>query len=163
VIDTSEFRSIMAEYPTGVTIVTSSQRGGKPVGMSVNSFTSLSLSPPLVLICVGVESATWPVIRDSGGFAVNVLSAGHGDVCRRFSRKGIDRFDGLTLRRGANGAPLLSDISSVAIECTIDREVPGGDHLIVTGAVTGLHRFGERDPLLFFRGGFAGEARGEER
>jgi flavin reductase (DIM6/NTAB) family NADH-FMN oxidoreductase RutF len=162
VIDNSEFRSIMAEYPTGVTIVTSCREDGEPVGMSVNSFTSLSLSPPLVLMCVGLESATWPVIRDSGAFAVNVLAAGHGDVCRRFSRKGVDRFEGLLLRRGTNGAPLLTEISSVAIECSIDQEVPGGDHLIITGAVTSLHRFGERDPLLFFRGGFSGE-KGEER
>ncbi|MCI0543618.1 MAG: flavin reductase family protein [Actinobacteria bacterium] len=144
----------MAEYPTGVTIVTSTDRNGGPVGLSVNSFTSLSLDPPLVLICVGRESNTWPMIRGSRLFAVNVLADGHGDVCRRFASRGIDRFADLDVVLGRNGAPLLPDVSSFALECSLDQVMPGGDHEIATGLVTALHRFEAARPLLFFRGEF---------
>jgi 3-hydroxy-9,10-secoandrosta-1,3,5(10)-triene-9,17-dione monooxygenase reductase component len=149
-IDPEQFRLVLGHLPTGVTVVTA-QRPDGPVGMSANSVTSVSLEPPLVLFCPAKSSETWPKIRASGRFCVNVFAAHHGEISERFSRRGVDRFAGVAWHSRPSG-PALDD--AVAwIECTIYAEHEAGDHLIVVGAVEHLEvREGEASPLVFFRG-----------
>jgi 3-hydroxy-9,10-secoandrosta-1,3,5(10)-triene-9,17-dione monooxygenase reductase component len=149
-IDGERFRNVLGHLPTGVTVVTAYHRDG-PAGMSSNSVTSLSLEPPLVLFCPAKTSTTWPRIRESGAFCVNVFAAHHEEASRRFARTGVDRFEGVSWHDRPAG-PALDD--AVAwIDCRIDAEYPGGDHVIVVGAVQQLEvRDGEVAPLVFFRG-----------
>ena len=140
-IDAERFRQVLGHLPTGVTVVTAHHPEG-PVAMSANSVTSVSLAPPLILFCPAKSSTSWPKIRESARFCVNVFAAHHEEASRRFAARGVDRFAG----------PALDD--AVAwIECTISAEHDAGDHLIVVGAVDQLDmREGEADPLVFFRG-----------
>ena len=147
------FREVLGHYPTGVAVVTA-MTGDGPVGMAVNSFTSVSLTPPLVLFCPAATSTTWPVLRRSGVVAVNVLSADQESVSRLFARRDVDRFAEIGWVPGANGAPLLADALGW-LECTLGDEHPAGDHTIVLAGVDriGLHK--EFDaPLVFFRGAY---------
>lgn len=145
----------MGSYATGVTVVTSKNGNAEPVGMAVNSFTSVSLTPPLVLICPGKKSETWPSIREVCSFAVNILAAGQEELCRQFAQKGLNRFEDVEYVDGANGSPLLTSASTAALECSIDDEIDAGDHTVVIATVTSLHRFGDTPPLIFFRGSFS--------
>ena len=146
------YRRVLGHLPTGVTVITALD-DGEPVGMSSNSFTSVSLHPPLVLFCPAKGSLTWPRIHASGSFAVNVFAAHHEQAARRFSQRGIDRFEGVSWHARPAG-PALDD-ALAWIECTIDAEHDAGDHLIVVGAVRALEvREGETKPLVFFRGGY---------
>ena len=150
--DDKQFRNVLGHFATGVTIITAID-GEEPVGMAANSFTSLSLDPPLILFCPAKSSTTWPPIRDSGRFCINVFAAHHEEMSRRFSARGVDRFAGVAWHdRGAG--PALDD--AVAwIECTIDAIHEGGDHLIVVGAVDALEiREANVEPLVFFRGSY---------
>jgi flavin reductase (DIM6/NTAB) family NADH-FMN oxidoreductase RutF len=160
-IDSGRFREVLGHLPTGVTVVTAYHRD-EPVGMSSNSVTSVSLEPPLILFCPARTSKTWPRIRAAGSFCVNVFAAHHEEISRQFSRLGVDRFAGVGWHRRPSG-PAIDD--AVAwIECTLDAEHPGGDHVIVVGAVHHLEvREGEVEPLVFFRGqygSFSGNERG---
>jgi 3-hydroxy-9,10-secoandrosta-1,3,5(10)-triene-9,17-dione monooxygenase reductase component len=158
-IDGERFRNVLGHLPTGVTVVTAHYRGG-PVGMSSNSVTSVSLDPPLILFCPSRTSKTWPKIHESGSFCVNIFAAHQEEVSRQFSRVGVDRFAGVSWHERVSGPAL--DEAVAWIECAIDAEYPGGDHLIVVGAVSRLEvREGEVEPLVFFRGrygSFSGQA-----
>jgi 3-hydroxy-9,10-secoandrosta-1,3,5(10)-triene-9,17-dione monooxygenase reductase component len=147
------FRHVLGHYPTGVAVITAQTPDG-PVGMSMNSFTSLSLHPPLVLFCPAESSRTWPLLRRSGAIAINVLSAGQEAVSRAFATRGADRFAGLAWTLGSNGAPLLDDALGW-LECTVRAEYPAGDHLVVIAGIDlmGVH---EQivDPLVFFKGAY---------
>ena len=149
-IDSECFRNVLGHLPTGVTVITAHHRDG-PVGMSSNSFTSVSLDPPLILFCPAKSSTSWPKIRESGRFCVNVFAAHHGEASRRFAAQGVDRFEGIAWHPRPSG-PALDD--AVAwIECTIDAVHEAGDHWIVVGAVDQLETLeGETNPLVFFRG-----------
>ena len=144
------FRQVLGYLPTGVTVVTAHHPDG-PVAMSANSVTSVSLDPPLILFCPAKSSTTWPKIRQSGRFCVNVFAAHHEEYSRRFAARGVDRFAGVAWHERPAG-PALDD--AVAwVECTIDAVYPAGDHLIVVGAVDELDvRADADDPLVFFRG-----------
>jgi 3-hydroxy-9,10-secoandrosta-1,3,5(10)-triene-9,17-dione monooxygenase reductase component len=146
----ARFRQVLGYLPTGVTVVTAHHRDG-PVAMSANSVTSVSLDPPLILFCPAKSSTTWPKIRDSGRFCVNVFAAHHEEYSRRFAARGVDRFAGVAWHERPAG-PALDD-ALAWVECTIDAVYPAGDHLIVVGAVDGLDvRANADDPLVFFRG-----------
>ena len=149
-IDPARFRRVLGQLPTGVTVVTAHHPDG-PVAMSANSVTSVSLDPPLILFCPAKSSTSWPKIRASGRFCVNVFAAHHAEAARRFAAQGVDRFAGIAWHPRPSG-PALDD--AVAwIECTNDAEHEAGDHLIVVGAVDEVDiRDGEADPLVFFRG-----------
>ena len=153
-IEPDQYRLVLGHLPTGVTVVTANGAGG-PVGMSANSVTSVSLDPPLILFCPAMTSTTWPPIRDSGRFCINVFAAHHEEMSRRFSARGVDRFAGVAWHERAAG-PALDD--AVAwIECTIDAVHPGGDHLIVVGEVTSLALGDDTDdPLLSYEGRYRG-------
>jgi 3-hydroxy-9,10-secoandrosta-1,3,5(10)-triene-9,17-dione monooxygenase reductase component len=147
-----DLRRVAGTFPTGVTILTAASAGG-PVGMAANSFTSLSLDPPLVLVCVGHSSSTWPLIEQTGEFCVNILAAGQEHLARRFALKGADRFVDVGFGDSPNGSPLL-DGALGFIDCSIERMVEGGDHLVVIGAVTDLGVLRDGPPLVFHRSGF---------
>ena len=147
-IGPDEFRRVLGQLPTGVTVLTAFA-GGSPVGMAANSVTSVSLDPPLLLACPARTSETWPLLREAGRFCVNVLGASHGELARRFSRRGIDRFDGVEWTP-RNAGPALPD--AVAwIECALRSEHDAGDHTIALADVLALEA-GEGEPLVFSRG-----------
>jgi 3-hydroxy-9,10-secoandrosta-1,3,5(10)-triene-9,17-dione monooxygenase reductase component len=150
--DSSTMRTVGGHFATGITIVTASH-DGEPVGMACNSFSTVSLDPPLVLFCAAKSSSTWPRIQAAGRWATNILGEDDEEVCRLFAEKGADRFAHMTFRPGASGAPLL-DRSLAFFDCVTDAEYDAGDHVIVVGRVLELGYQSEGKPLLFYRGGY---------
>ena len=150
--DAARFRHVMGHYPTGVTIITACL-DGRPGGMTVGSFTSVSLDPPLVGFFPEKSSTTFPHIREAGSFCVNILGAGQEPTCRAFARKGQDRFDGVGWRPAGSGSPILDDVIAW-IDCDIESVTDAGDHYLVLGRVRALDVPGGHLPLMFFRGGF---------
>lgn len=151
VLDTRAFRGVCGLFVTGVTVITS-QAGGEPVGVTVNSFASVSLDPPLVLFCIHHMSRVWPVIEQTESFAVNILAEDQAEVCRAFATKTHPHFSTVKSRYGATGVPILDDALGY-LECTLHRVIDGGDHLIVIGRVVDFGAQREDGPLTFFRSG----------
>jgi flavin reductase (DIM6/NTAB) family NADH-FMN oxidoreductase RutF len=151
-----EFRHAMGHFATGVTVVTSVNAAGEPVGTTANAVTSLSLDPPLVLVCFDLGSLTLHAIRGHGAFVVNVLGAPQQQLSANFARRGLAAaWDGVRHRRGPTGSPRLEDVLAV-LECTVEHALPGGDHEIIVGRV----RHAETSPaciapLLYYRGAYA--------
>ena len=152
-IDQRHFRDVLGSYPTGVCVITSIDGEGRRIALVVGSFTSISLDPPLVGFFPDKRSSSWPLIEQTGRFCVNVLGAGQLDLCRRFASRGDDKFGELAHGRSPAGLPVL-DNALAWIDCTIDRVIDIGDHLLVVGAVEALDRNEQGTPLLFFRGGY---------
>lgn len=146
------YKTVLGHFCTGVTVVTSRDEG-RPVGFTCQAFSALSLRPPMILLCPAKTSSTWPRIRRSGAFAVNVLGMAQRELGARFGRTGIDRFAGVPHRPSPSGMPLL-DGAIAWLECRIDNEVEGGDHTIVTASVTALGLGAADRPLLYFQGRF---------
>lgn len=139
----------MGEFPTGVAIVTT-RANGRPHGMTVNSLTSVSLEPPLVLVCFTRDSRTAEAVTSSGRFAVNLLNNRQSALANHFARRGADHFEGLDFQVGPHGVPIIPGSLSYLV-CTVDAVHSGGDHQIVVGEVeTYAVRGGS--PLTFFRG-----------
>lgn len=147
-LDPLRLREAFSHLPTGVTLVTATTPEG-PVGMAVNSFTSVSLDPPLALICPARTSSTWPSIRAAGRFCVNVLAAQHAELARRFAARGVDRFQDVDYELRA-GAPVLPD-ALAWLACEIEHEHDAGDHTIVVARISDLGVLGDADPLVFYR------------
>jgi 3-hydroxy-9,10-secoandrosta-1,3,5(10)-triene-9,17-dione monooxygenase reductase component len=148
-IEPDHFRNVLGHLPTGVTVLTA-YSAGVPVGMSANSLTSLSLDPPLLLVCPAKTSETWPAIRDGRLFCVNVMARHHEPTVRRFAVRGVDRFEGSSYHDRESG-PALDD-AIAWIDCELLHEHDGGDHRIAVCAVVGLEPAAEGEPLVFFRG-----------
>lgn len=150
-IDPGQFRQVLGHLPTGVTVVTSTDEHGAPVGLSCNSFVSVSLDPPLVLVCAAKTSTTWPAIRARAAFTVNFLDGRGEGLCRRFAARGVDRFAGVRWTPSPTG-PELAD-ALAWLSCTVDAEHDAGDHVIVVARVTRLATSPETGtPLVFHRG-----------
>ena len=150
-INPGEFRRAVGQFVTGVVVVTTRNATGQPYGFAANAFSSLSLDPPLVLVCIGKASQTRPVLVAAGGFAINVLAQEHGDVCRRFAGKGgPEKFGGVAYTDSRLGHPLI-DGALAHLDCRLYAMHPGGDHMIVTGAVEGID-VRDGDPLVFWAG-----------
>ncbi|WP_199848191.1 flavin reductase family protein [Streptomyces dysideae] len=153
----AEFRRVLGNFATGVTVITAPATAGEstPAGFACQSFSALSLDPPLVAFMVGRTSTTWPRIARAGAFCVNVLGAHQGDLCRGFAVSGADKFAGVPYDAApASGAPRLAG-TLAWIDCTIHAVHTGGDHLIVVGRVEALDTGGsDIAPLLFHRGRF---------
>ncbi|MFJ8075450.1 flavin reductase family protein [Streptomyces sp. NPDC096176] len=148
-----EFRRVLGHFATGVTVVTALDAEG-PAGFACQSFSSLSLEPPLVVFMVGRTSTTWPRIARAGTFCVNVLAADQGGLCRGFAVSGADKFAGVAYGPApVTGAPRLEG-AAAWIDCTIQTVHTGGDHLIVVGRVESLDADEDGAPLLFHRGRF---------
>jgi flavin reductase (DIM6/NTAB) family NADH-FMN oxidoreductase RutF len=148
-----DLRHAMGHFATGVAVVTSVDADGEPVGTTANAIASLSLHPPLVLVCFARASNTLRAVREHGAFAINVLADDHREVSARFARAGV--WDDVAHRRGATGAPRLHDVLA-SLECVVEERLPGGDHEIVVGRVLEVETSGAgRAPLVFYRGGYA--------
>jgi flavin reductase (DIM6/NTAB) family NADH-FMN oxidoreductase RutF len=155
-VSSDEFRHAMGHFATGVTIVTSVDAAGEPVGTTANAVTSLSLDPPLLLVCFDLESITLRAIRSHGAFVVNVLADRHQHLSANFARRGLSAaWEGVRHRPGPTGTPRLDDVLAV-LECTVEHYLPGGDHEIVIGRVRHAQTSADGEaPLVFYRGGYA--------
>jgi flavin reductase (DIM6/NTAB) family NADH-FMN oxidoreductase RutF len=155
------FRDAIGHFATGVTVVTSVGTDGEPVGTTASAVTSLSLDPPLVLVCFDRASQTLEAVRAHGAFVVNVLAAPQRHLSANFARRGLAAaWDGVRHRRGPTGSPRLEGVLA-ALECTVEHRLPGGDHEIVVGRVREVETSGQdAAPLLYWRGSYAslGEA-----
>jgi 3-hydroxy-9,10-secoandrosta-1,3,5(10)-triene-9,17-dione monooxygenase reductase component len=156
-IDAVRFRAVIGHFPTGVAVVTSHGREGS-AGLTTNAVTSVSLDPVLILVCFDNDSRTLPVVRDSGRFAVNVLRAGQEELALVFASKRLasEKFEAVS-HRVVNGMPLLDDVLAW-LTCDLEALHPAGDHTIGVGRVTSLDADDGGEPLVFFRGRFAGLA-----
>ena len=145
-------RLAMAKYATGVSIVTTLAPDHKPAGLTITSFNSLSLEPPLVLWSLGLTSSNLDVFKSSGKFAVNVLSTQLLETGRKFSRSDIDKFSDVPVTLGQNGLPLI-DGALVQMECVTEAQYPAGDHVLFLGRVINTS-VSEGEPLVFYNSTF---------
>lgn len=152
-IDPRELRNVMGHFATGVTIITTKDTAGKPFGLTANAFSSLSLDPPLLLICVDKKVDCYACFEASQVFAVNFLSEGQDQLSTRFATKGIEKFEGVPYKLGELGVPLL-DGALAHIECKLAGAYEGGDHTIYVGEIQNAVVLNDR-PLLFFKGKYA--------
>ncbi|WP_214366439.1 flavin reductase family protein [Pseudonocardia sp. H11422] len=160
VVDPLTMRRTIGRFATGVAVVTTVDRD-QPHGMTVNSLTSVSLEPPLLLVCLTTGARTTDAVVRAGRFAVNILGARQEEIALRFARRGADHFDGLPLRYGEHDVPVVPD-ALAHLECTVDRHFEAGDHVVVIGHVRQVcDRPGA--PLAFLGGRFGDLAeRGSE-
>ncbi|MCC6928037.1 MAG: flavin reductase family protein [Gemmatimonadaceae bacterium] len=153
-LDSDLFRSVLGRFASGVTVVTTRDAAGHDHGMTVSAFTSLSLSPPLILVCIDRHASIYQPLREAEWIAVNVLSASQEALSRRFSRTEAEaRFDGIGFSRSRRGAPVLDDVLAV-LECHVTARHDEGDHTILVAEVEDANARDER-PLLYYRGGYA--------
>ena len=152
-VPSSDLRLFASHFATGVSVVTTCDSAGRCRGITLNAVTSLSLDPPLYLICLDNRSNTLPAIRESGHFCLHFLAADQAEVSRLFASKESDKFGAVDYRIGVSGSPILEGVLA-ASECRVTEMMPGGDHTIVIGIVERVHvRGGE--PLLYHRGAYA--------
>ncbi|MGH7804432.1 MAG: flavin reductase family protein [Candidatus Binatia bacterium] len=151
-LDKSEFRRLLGHFATGVTIITTVDSAKKPFGMTANAVTSLSLVPPLLLVCVDKAADCYACFDSSKVFTVNVLAEEQEALSRRFATKGADKFEGVGWRAGTNGCAILED-AVAHMECKVTQAIDGGDHTIYLGQVEAGDA-AEVPPLLFYRGGY---------
>lgn len=148
----------MGRVPTSVVVVTGLDGSGAPFGITIGSFTSVSLDPPLVGFLPGTGSRSWSAIRGSGRFCVNVLAAGQADLCWLFAKEGDDKFAGIPWTPSPGGAPVLGGVAAW-IDCALESETVVGDHYFVVGRVEDLRADDAvNDAMIFFRGRVAGAA-----
>ena len=149
-IDPAALRKTLSCFPTGVAVATTRARSGAPLGVTISSFNSVSMSPPLVLWSLARQAASLEEYRAHPGFAINVLAAGQEDLCRRFAGEERDRFAGLEWTEGAMGLPVLRGTAAI-LECATHAIHEGGDHEILIGRVV-AHAETDRTPLVFGKG-----------
>jgi 3-hydroxy-9,10-secoandrosta-1,3,5(10)-triene-9,17-dione monooxygenase reductase component len=149
-IAAEEFRQVLGHFPTGVCVVAAFD-GETPVGMAVNSMTSVSLDPPLVLVCPAGTSTTWPAVRVAGQFCISVMASHHEQISRVFSSRSADRFDRIAWHCRTGGPAL--DEAVAWLDCRLWAEHPAGDHTIaVCEVIAGESSQQAATPLVFFRG-----------
>ncbi len=151
-IEKNELRRVMGHFATGVTVITSKRSSGELHGLTANAFTSVSLIPPLLLVCIDKKAESYPCFDESKIFTVNVLAGDQEALSRRFAVTGGNKFEGVSYRIGANGAPIL-DGALAYLECSVTQKIDGGDHTIYVGEIEQAETK-EGKPLLFFRGGY---------
>jgi flavin reductase (DIM6/NTAB) family NADH-FMN oxidoreductase RutF len=155
-LDSRRFRQVLGRFATGVVAITAlDAESGEPCGLAANSFTSVSLEPPLVAFCVAHTSTSWPKVRGAKVLTVNVLAEHQQEVCTQMANRGGDKFAGLRWTGSPGGNPVL-DGALAWIDCAVEAEHPAGDHVIVVARVLQLDTHAEGGPLLFFRGGYGG-------
>jgi len=151
-VDADQFRQLLGRFATGVTVVTARSASGAPLGMTASSLASVSLDPPLVLVAVDRANDMHEALKTAPHFAINILTADQEILSRRFASTDPNRFDGVGYREGRNGLPLLNDVVA-HIECAMHGAVPGGDHTVYFGLVTGGD-VTEARPLIYYRSGY---------
>lgn len=153
-VDPARYRQAMAHFPTGVTVITSCDPEGERHGMTANAFTSVSLSPVLLLVCIGKHLPTHRAVRETGRFNVNLLDAAQRDLAQQFAHPAADKFEGVRLRPGTE-VPVLAD-ALAHFECSVDQQIDAGDHSIFIGQVEDCdcRDADPAGPLLYFRSDF---------
>lgn len=146
-----EFRDALGQFATGVTIITARSGAGQPVGITVSSFNSLSLAPPLVLWSLGLAASSLPVFQQCGHYAVHVLAATQKPLAELFARKGADRFAHAEYYDSGHGVPLLQGCMAI-FECRNLKHFSEGDHEVFVGRVEQCEHHGHRTPLLYHGG-----------
>ena len=163
VVDPRLMREVLGHFASGVTVVTAIAPDG-PIGFTCQSFSSLSLDPPLVAFAPSRASTTWPRLRAAGRFCVNVLAEEQSDLSQAFARSGTDKYAGVSWAPSPHGSPMLDGVVAW-IDSELWAEYDGGDHTIVVARVLDLGADPGRSPLVFHRGGYglqAAFAEGEE-
>ena len=145
------FRDCMGRFTTGVAIVTTCDAAGERVGVTINSFTSLSLEPPLVLFNLDLGARCLAAFQESETFAVNLLSAGQAALSSLFAQRDVDKWSGVEVAQGRTGCPLLAG-ALARIECHKTASYEGGDHVIFIGEVVALSIEDAGEPLVYYRG-----------
>lgn len=152
-VDGMAFRNAMSRFASGVTIVTAHNDSGEPWGFTASAFSSLSLEPPLVLVCLDKRADSHPVFERAGNFAVSILAHGQDDLAMKFATRGADKFGGLEVLKGmTTGLPLIPG-AHVHLECRIHDRLPGGDHTILVGEVLSADS-DDQPPLLHYNRSF---------
>ena len=152
-VSEDEFRAVLGRFPSGVTVVTTTDDSGSDQGMTVSAFCSVSLDPPLVLICIEKNASVHSALTTSERFVVNILAVNQESLARRFSIVDIDRFEGVGYSRSQHGIAILDDVLGI-LECTRHAMYDGGDHTIILGEVEAGH-VTSGSPLLYYRGGYS--------
>lgn len=151
IIDGGEFRRVLGNFPTGVTVVTATTDAG-PIGVAIGSFVSISLEPPLVGFFLGTTSGSGTAIKEAGHFCVNILGSDQMELCGTMASKGDDKFEGVDFTAApGTGAPILPGILAV-IDCTLDNVSDAGDHDLFVGRVQHLDTVNDVSPMVFFQG-----------
>ena len=155
-IGADDFRLLLGHFASGVTVVTARDSQGRPAGLTASAFTSVSLHPPLILVCVAQDAQSYEALRGADRFAVNILDRGQQALSNRFATKSstaAEKFEGIGHKSGVLGLPILDD-ALAHLECTTVHAYPGGDHTIFVGQIeAGASRDGdEAEPLLYYRG-----------
>ncbi|MEH7125122.1 flavin reductase family protein [Bacillus sp. JJ1773] len=144
------FKQIMGSYPTGVTIVTTTNENGMPVGLTVNSFASVSLDPPMLLWSIDHGVSSLKEFTEGGKFAVHVLAAEQRELCKVFASKHEDRFSTCEWSLSENGLPIIENVVGV-FECKTFKAIEAGDHTVLIGEVMDIKVEKEKDPMLYHR------------
>jgi 3-hydroxy-9,10-secoandrosta-1,3,5(10)-triene-9,17-dione monooxygenase reductase component len=152
VVDPQVMRSVLGHFASGVTVVTAMAPDG-PIGFTCQSFSSLSLDPPLVAFAPARTSSTWPRLRQAGRFCVNVLADDQSDLSQAFARSGTDKYAGVSWSPSPHGSPMLDGVVAW-IDSELWAEYDGGDHTIVVARVLDLGADATRSPLVFHRGSY---------
>ena|SRR5215813_11554256 len=150
-LDSKDLRNMLGRFATGVTVVTTQDKDGQKYGITANAFTSVSLDPPLVLVCIDRNAQCYPCFEESKVFVVNILSHKQEEISRRFATKGIDKFEGIGWRAAPNGVPFIEGAVG-HVECKVVARHEGGDHAIYLAEVVAGSISDDDEPLLFFRG-----------
>lgn len=154
-IDPQEFRRALSSFATGVGVVTTVDGRGNKVGITISSFNSVSLEPPLILWSVGLDSMSYDAFVAADHFAIHILGRHQMEMCDRFAQRSENKFDGIDVRSGLHGVPILPDFA-VCFQCSTEHVYPGGDHKIIVGRVYHIEER-ETEPLIYYRGGFPGK------
>lgn len=151
-MDPRKLREALGAYATGVTVATARAPDGRPVAMTVNSFTTISLEPPLVLWCAQRDIGPFAAFHAAGHYAVHVLHAGQEDIASHFARDIDDKFAGIRFADGIEGLPLLDDFTA-RFQCRVERRLDGGDHVMLLGRVLTMD-YRPAEPLIFHAGAY---------
>lgn len=151
--DPANLREVLGHFATGVTVVTTLGEAGAPVGLTANSFASVSLDPPLVVWSLNLNAPSLGAFRSHPAFAINIMCAASKDLALGFARPSKDKFARVDWAPGLDGVPVLAEAAAV-IQCRTEARIPGGDHEIYIGRVLDFHQT-DKPPLLFHKGRFA--------
>lgn len=162
-VDPARLREAMRRLAAGVSVVTSTDPGGAPFGLTATAVCSVSIEPPVILACLASSSSTHEAITACERFAINFLGQRDAELARRFSSSATDKFVGVSWKAGATGCPVFSDALAVC-ECLVERVIQAGDHTVFFGQVVNIEIADGMpgDPLIYFRGAYGALSGGEE-
>lgn len=153
-VDSAAFREVLGAFASGITVVAALADDGRPAGLACQSFASLSLDPPLVLLCVGKGSSSWPKVRAAGRFGVSILAEEQRTVCEALGRRGEDKFAGIDWELSTHGAVRVTG-ALATVDCALEEVHEAGDHYLVTAQVLELAAREGGSPLLYYRSDYA--------